>query len=214
MAKEKSKRGAIAFVVFVSLIALFGSLFLISNEKFRANLSKEVEHAQKSLHKKDFDSIEQKTNALFNKVAHDIGVIRWAGAALLPKEGTEDIFLNQMLPQEMNYRFVNNLQYTIYQAAFRTQMLWFWFFVMLPIVIAFIVTGYYQWKIKHFSMQSGSTIAIKLFFSGFITLVSTLLVYMLFPSLGIAGTFILPALVILAMGYFAGRAIASFHIDF
>lgn len=213
MAKEK-KRSVLGFTVFLSVLALIASLFAISNETFRSNLSTEVTHAQSGLHANDWQNIERKATERFNRVANESGLMEWISKALLPEEGTDSNFINSMLPHEFNYRFVNNIQYTIYQASFRMQMLHFWLLTMIPMVLAFIITGYYLWKIKHFSMQSGNTIAIKLFFSGLITLVATLVAYILFPSLGLPGSFYLPAIVILAMGYLIGRAIASFHLDF
>lgn len=214
MADNRQKKGSLIwFTLLSSVVVMVVALFTISNETFRNNLNIEINSAREHLHADDWQKIEVAMNARFERMAIRSGFMHWLSVGMLPAAGTEDNFINNLLPNGINYRFVNNVQYTLYQASFRWHMMQFWILTMLPVVIAFSVTGYYRWKIKHFSMDSGKTIAIKLVLSGLITLVSALIFYMIAPSFGLPGSYYIPAFIILAIGYLAGRAISSFHLD-
>lgn len=208
------KRSLYGFIIFFVCLYAVVSLFIFDSDTYRESIKIELEQSELQLSANEWEGLKSSATDRYQRWYIDSGFQTKLHDALLPADDTKSVVINNLLTEKYNYRFVNNLAYTVFQAAFRIEMLKFWFFLTLPIVVAIIITGYYKWRINLFNMSSGNTMFVRVFLRSILLFMFLLALYVMMPHLRIPYAFYAPPIAIWLTSLAISRVIASFHKDF
>lgn len=202
------------FIVFINVVGAMAMLFIIDTPQLKSGIEIEMEEAELRLPDNDWANIQHHAFLRYDRWFVESGIEDVLTMMFIPKPTTSAIQLNRMIPKKYNYRFVNNIKYTFLQAAYRIEMLQYWVWLMLPVIIALVLTGYYRWKMKAFTLKGGSTIVTKLVLRSFFFSTLLIVVFTVTPNFLTTYSFYIPPIMLLLMAWAISHVISAFHKDF
>jgi len=217
MSNQNNKRSRLRvwlFVVFVNVIGAMAMLFVMETAQLKSGIATEMEEAELRLSDNDWANIQHHAFLRYDNWFVSSGVEDVLTTMFIPKPTKSAIQLNRMIPEKYNYRFVNNVKYTFLQASYRVEMLQYWVWLMSPIIVALLLTGYYRWKMKAFTLKGGSTIVTKLVLRSFFFSTLLIVVFTVTPNFLAAYSFYIPPAMLLLMAWAVSHVISAFHKDF
>ena len=200
--------GLLAFIAFAIFL---WTVLVYPTERYYAAISAEGRALQSALGGEAFRAIERRTNAWFEVVMHDSGLLDQVLKPMLPLNNT-DSPAARMWDNVAGVItvFVNNLQLLTYQILLRLHTMGAWLWVFTPFVCAQIYGGFQGWRRKRhvFGLDSKNKYQL-IRRATVISLLSTLL-YFIAP--GVTGTLTtyLPPVALLCFGVGLGRTISAY----
>lgn len=212
--QDGKKRNIYGFIVFLICVYAIVSLFAFSSDVYRKSINFELDQTASQLGKHEWDALRASATERYTRWYVTSGFEGKLQEMLLPAQDTKHVVINNLLTEKYNYRFVNNVAYTVFQAAFRVEMLKFWFYLTLPVVIAIIATGYYKWRMNRYTVSSGNTMFVRMFLKSIAVSLFLIVLYVLMPHLRVPYSFYVPLVAITLTSLAISRVIAAFHKDF
>ena len=175
--------------LYIVLIGLVLQMLFRPPENVRTQIETELFATSTYLTTSDFQHIEHQINGRFQSWVHETNFYPVIEEALKPEKQKgyaqhwqEEASLG-LLSDKWLFRLLENLQLFAYQLVHRITLLEFWTFTMLPMMIAVIMTGYYQWRIKLYQLGGSSTGHVRVYLKLMWLLLFLFSVYLITPNL-------------------------------
>lgn len=208
--KKHTRAQVFNIIIAMSLMAIVVSMVTIDTERYQQFVINEIREVSETFDKSDWQNLESKAKARHQRWFHDTGFFDMVRNSFLPRHKHHDA-INETFDNKWLYQWVNNLQVIAYQAFVRTTVMEYWLVTMLPMVIAMLGTGYYQWKIKSYYMGGTNAPVIRLYLKLSWYLIMSLVLYITIPNfLHIHNPYVPPA-IIMMLAFVISRIIANYH---
>jgi len=169
----------------------------------RAQIENELTSKYDYLSASDYQYLEEKINVRFQSWAYDSGFYPFFHKAFYPERQADyaedwqrEASLG-MIDGGWIIRMLENMQLFIYQMVHRITLIEFWFFTMLPMMIAIVMTGYYQWRIKQYQLSGSSTGYVRMYLKLLWIILFLFSVYLITPNIFGAYTIYAPPALLL-----------------
>lgn len=172
----------------VVICAIF-ILCLFQNPKtVRASIETELKYSSQQL-QSEFKEIERLNLDRYNRWWIESGLQRFVHQ-LLPEKEQSDYAKHMQENASLGYiaditltKFVENVELYLYQIIHRLTLLQFWCLTMLPFMAAVVITGYYHWRIKFYSLTGQSTTSVRLWLKISWIVIFIFSIYLITPNL-------------------------------
>lgn len=154
-----SKMSRWAIMNLLAGFSLFGvalTMLLNNNQTYFDSLQTELVTTKESFGADSWQIIDSRAKARHKANFYDNGLFDKIVKTFL---SDRDDYLSRNIEEsdDMQMKFVNNIQVMSYQVFFRLTVLEYWMAALTPICIAIIVTGYYSWRKKRYQLGGSST---------------------------------------------------------
>jgi len=207
--KNATRAQMLNMLFFGSLAIVLAAMIAMDTDKLQRFIVLEINEVREAFSEKDFKSLEARVRDRHQVLLYDSGFFDGVRERFVPKERGESGA--SALGNRYLYQWVNNLQVISYQALFRLTILEYWFFSMLPMVVALLGTGYYNWRIKGYYMGGTHANIMRLYLKAVWFLFAGLITYIVFPNfLNLHNPFVPPILIFL-MALLMSRIITNYQ---
>lgn len=212
---QVSRFNLIYIIVTMLAFYAFAMMFIKDTDSFRQGVEQELTYILEKVPSKEAEYLQSVTTFRYQRWLHQSGVFAEMRRMFMPKQidYMEDMSKG-VLSRDWNVRFLNNMQYMFYQFVMRLTLLEFWLYTMLPMSIAIVMTGYFNWKKKLYQLGGHSVNVVRLWLKiGWLFLL-LLCSYLVVPSF--AGVYALyaPPVLMVVLAFTISKVIESFHKSF
>jgi hypothetical protein len=150
-------RWAIMNVVFgLSLLGLALTMLINNNSDYYNSLQNELVTTKNNVGSDSWNIIDSRAKARHKANFYDNGLFDLIVKTFL-SERDDYITRNIEQSDDIQAKFVNNIQVMSYQIFFRLTVLEYWIAALAPLCIAIMASGYYKWRKKKYQMGGSST---------------------------------------------------------
>jgi len=208
---QKHTRAQVLNIMLVlCMAAIVASMFVMDTERYQEFVISEISEIRDTFDEREWRYLESRAKARHQHWLYDTGLFDWIQRSFLPRNYGYDP-VNETFENKWLYQWVNNLQIIVYQAFMRLTVMEHWFFTMLPLVVATLGTGYYQWKIKGYYMGGTNAPVIRLYLKAAWYLSMSFVVYITIPNfLHLHNPYVPPTIIVL-LAFVGSRVIANYH---
>ena len=182
----------------------------------RTQIENELSSTVTYLSTSDYQYLENKINVRFQSWAYDSGFYPFFHKAFYPErqaEYAEDWQKGAslgLIDGGWIIRMLENMQLFIYQMVHRITLIEFWFVTMLPMMIAVVMTGYYQWRIKQYQLAGSSTGYVRMYLKLLWIILFLFSVYLITPNIFGAYTIYAPPALLLVVAISVSLVFTNF----
>jgi len=149
-------RWAIFHVIFgLSLMLVALTMLLNNNDAYKRSLENELLTTKSSVGNDSWEVINSRATRRHKENFYDNGVFETITNTFL-SERDDYITRNIKESDDLQLRFVNNIQVMAYQMFFRITMMEYWLALLSPLCLCIILSGYYSWKRKQYQVGGAS----------------------------------------------------------
>ena len=154
---SKMSRWAIFHIIFaLSMFMVAITMLLNETDSYKASLEKELITTQSNVGADSWVIIDNKAKERHKKNFYDNGTFELLIKTFL-SERDDYISRNIEETDDIQIKFVNNIQVMSYQVFFRLTVLEYWMAALTPLCVCIIISGYYQWQRKQYYLGGSST---------------------------------------------------------
>lgn len=187
LAKETRMHLVFAIYVIV-MLGLILQMLIRPPEDVRGSIENELVTATDYLSSDDYHYLNNRINVRFQSWIYDSGFYPAIHKALYPERQADYAEQWQhnaslgLLSRNTLLRMLENLQLFSYQIVHRMTLIEFWLLTMLPMMAAVVMTGYYQWRIKHYKLVGTSTSYVRLYMKVLWVILFMFSLYLITPN--------------------------------
>lgn len=185
-----STRLNLIFMLYSMMFLIVFALMIVRTpEGVRGSIEKELNYTVVMLGPTEQISLETLTKDRFQRWIYDSGFYPGLYRALEPqrqKEGYEEWQKKGsfgFLSEGWIWRLLENFQLYAYQIVHRLTLMEFWILTMLPMMVAIVMTGYYQWQIKKYQLAGASTTHVRLWLKALWIVLFMFSIYLITPNI-------------------------------
>lgn len=204
------------FILSMTIVGCFLMILLKDHTSFLSNAESEIVTAKSNITNEQWVKIDQDTKKMHAKYFIDSGVYETFRHMLIPagydgeQVNTDDV-LSQSYYNEWGINLVKNMQVLAYQIFHRINIFKLWLFLLIPLSVALVMTGYYKWKIKLFILGGANANKARIWLKvSWITFLLTLL-YLLVPNMLSVLSFYSPAALVVIASVTISNLISNYH---
>lgn len=208
------------FNIIYMLLALLGlyafaMIVIKDTPQYKVAIESELDFVLDKMPEAEAKHLESVTQSRFQRWFYDSGAFYKLKSMFMPKDVQyQEEMSKGIFSVKRVHQVLNNLQYLVYQFIMRITLVEFWLYTMLPMMVAMVATGYFNWKKKAYQLGGQSVNVVRLWLKvgwGFLLLMST---YLVIPNIAGAYTLFAPPLLMFIMALAISKIIQSFHKSF
>ncbi|WP_240224671.1 DUF4400 domain-containing protein [Rheinheimera hassiensis] len=203
--------------VILALLGLYAFAMIVIKDtpQYKVAIEAELNYVLEKMPEAEGQHLESVTQGRFQRWLYDSGAFYKLKSMFMPKDVQyQEEMSKGIFSVKRVHQVLNNLQYLVYQFIMRITLVEFWLYTMLPMMVAMVVTGYYNWKKKTYQLGGQSVNVVRLWLKvgwGFLLLMSS---YLVIPNIAGAYTLFAPPLLMFIMALAISKIIQSFHKSF
>jgi hypothetical protein len=200
-------------VLSVTVLVMLITMMISESADLQNAIQGEMAQTQKSLGNDSWKIIESRAKIRYKENYFDSGIYDMITKTFIAEKG--DI-LSDVITQEDEImpRVIDNMTLFAYQIAFRITVLEYWLVLFLPLSAAFIIHGFFEWKIKLYRMGGSSTGNARIWMKAFWVLFLSFVIVLFLPASFASTTVYSPVILILGTAFAVGRYVANFAKSF
>jgi hypothetical protein len=210
---KMSRWAVMNIVVGLSLFAVALTMLLNNNESYYNSLQTELITTKNNVGSDSWDIINKRAKDRHKRNFYDNGLFDKIVKTFL-SERDDYISRNIEESDDMQARFVDNIQVMSYQVFFRLTVLEYWITALAPFCIAIMVSGYYKWRIKKYQLGGSSTGKGRLWLKVAWMLSIGFIVMLIVPPFIVSLSIYTPVVFFLVASLAVSNYIASFAKEF
>ncbi|MBD1389484.1 DUF4400 domain-containing protein [Neiella sp. HB171785] len=202
-------------LMLVGCCAILGWLFFFCKPaKVQHYVESEVSYLGHVVPSSNWHKITYRAGEWYQFLMVDSGVKNAIERTLIPDESSDSLSHATSKYSGIVYNVAHNSQILFYQVCFRASVLLYWLLLMAPLIIGFMVDGYYQWHIKRYTFGHVSTNRYQIWSRIWVALALLATLYVILPAVTVKlATLYAPALLI-GMGLVIGQLWSNFQKSF
>lgn len=196
-------------MICLSVFMIFALMVIRDTDAYRSGVESEIETVRSTLTAAEWNVIDNTSKRRFSKYVHETGLFELLKDWFLPARSASEI--NQTFSGKWNYRVVENLQVFFYQCFYRLTMLEFWFWTLIPLCIAIVVSGVNAYRAKKYALEGTRANVVRIYLKVIWISFLSLIGYMIMPAMmgGIAPY--APALAFIILALATSGVASAFH---
>ena len=199
----------ILIMICLSVFMIFALMVIRDTGDYRTGVQSEIETVRNTLTAAEWNAIDSTTKRRFSNYVHETGLFSIIKEWFLPAQSASEF--NQTFSGKWNYRVVENLQVFLYQCFYRFTMLEFWFWTLIPLVIAIMVSGINSYRAKKYALDGTRPNVVRIYLKVIWLSVVSLIGYMMMPAmLGSIAPYA-PAIAFLLLAVATSGVASAFH---
>ncbi|MCE2571770.1 DUF4400 domain-containing protein [Motilimonas eburnea] len=201
-------------LIYVLCLMFFGSVifnvFVRSNEDFRAGVQTEMRDAHPVLGDQSWKDVKSRSDIWYKFTMRQSGAEQYLDYTLAEKNKMYESD-NFSKFQQFTIKIVNNIKFTVYQTIYRLSVFTYWLHLAIPFVLAVLADGYYERKIRKYSLGGITTKKSRIILKSVMLLFLSIFSYFVVP-LEMSSIFqLVPPIVIIFMAILLRQVIAEYQ---
>jgi hypothetical protein len=214
---QKETRIHLLFLLYgMVIISLMVLMVVRLPQDLKEDIEAEMHHTVEYLSEPEHASLQKRAQDRYQYWLHDSGVYAVIYGALVPadqktyaEEWQSGASLG-IISDTWIYRVLRNFQLYFYQITHRITLMEFWLLSMLPMMLATVATGYYQWQVKLYQMTGQSTSLVRIWLKILWFVLFLFLAYLITPNLFGPYTIFAPPVLLMLVALCASYVVSNF----